>query len=876
MTIFERVEHAAQFFDKLFGKICEPKFSYTCVIKQGVGVTDIFPFDVSTPDNRHRMAQMAIELNDQGLNVYFGVNCSDSPATLHNRGKADSVTVQTCIVCDIDIATGNHKSGKKKKLAKDFDEAKSFLPFATSTNNHSGGGLHGYCILETPIAITDQNRKSIQDRNVKFINAIRQKAGKDFQIDGVADLSRVLRVPGTYNFKGGVKDDAPLCYVVEENPVRFTYEDFDSRLDGAFLSHEEKELKPIVKKIHAEKKSARTASDSIFDSPDYDIFRAEKMLESLKSVNHEDLSYGRWLAIQTACKNIGVPYDVVDAFNSAPGNGDNYDAKANWKRWQMLNAPSFGISALHGIARDLAGYREADARKEYRRLFPEKFKAIAKDNFFSDEEFKNYFDGDLSDLDNAKRLEHFIGSDVRYKFASDDDIAEYWLLFQNGKWTRASDKPSCLLPAAYNLQCLLSKNAIDKDSAQIANCFKQTAKAFNAICFLRACESIKITTDDLDKHSNLLNCLNGVVDLQTGKFYPHDDSTKNFLLTQQVRAAFNPDVDTSFVDNFFRDIQPNEISRAGLLRWLGYCATAETCEEKFMLLQGCGSNGKSVLGATLLELFGDYGTGLNQRALLRNGSFANDASRASTELNCLEKRRFAISEELPQKADLNVELVKNLTGGDRVPIRHLYHEESTIENFAKINISGNFAPAIENINDEGLKRRILKMPFTVKFGNGGLPIDYDLKRKMKTPENLSALLLILVREALAWYDEHSKGKTGLIISDEMQQATAQLLDENNFVAEFIDDGEKYIRVPNASVKVKDFIDDLKLAFPAECSKFKRNDLIRYVESVGGVEYTFGRSNCRVFKGIGKLGNDFDDGEPVATDDVPPPTADDAP
>ena len=160
------------------------------------------------------------------------------------------------------------------------------------------------------------------------------------------------------------------------------------------------------------------------------------------------------------------------------------------------------------------------------------------------------------------------------------------------------------------------------------------------------------------------------------------------------------------------------------------------------------------------------------------------------------------------------------------------------------------------------------MPFNVQFGTGDKPIDYDLKRKMLLPENLSALLLLLIREAVAWY-RRSDG--GLIISDLMKQATQAHLDENNFVAEFIDTGEKFIRKADATVKAKDFIDELKKAYPVECAKFKKQDLISFISNVGGVEYTTDRKSFRIFKGIGKLDNRIDDfaGEPVDDDDLPP-------
>lgn len=478
----------------------------------------------------------------------------------------------------------------------------------------------------------------------------------------------------------------------------------------------------------------------------------------------------------------------------------------------------------------------------------------------SDKNLNSLFAGKDTDLVNARRFEKFCGSDVRW--LTDD---EQWLIYQNGVWIRGSEKNSAISHFGRALADTLSEYATTAAEKSLAEKFQSAKKISGAITFLKTLESIRITAQDLDTHSNLLNCLNGVIDLQTGSLYPNVEK-RSALITQQCRAACIKDAKSELVDNFFRDIMPDEQTRAGLLRWLGYCLTGECNEEKFLLWFGRGSNGKGVLGATLLELLGDYGSGLAQRALLRNSIFSNDADKATTSLSCLEKCRFALSEELPQKAALNIELLKNLTGGDRLPIRQLYREQRTIRNFAKINISGNFLPTIENVDDDGLKRRMLIMPFKQKFGSGGLPIDFDLKRKMLLPENLSVLLWLLVREAYKWY---RRDDGGLIISSEMKKATQAHLDENNFVGDFIDTGEKFVRVPGATVKAKDFIDALKAAYPDECAKFKKQDLIRFIQNVGGIEYTTDKLRYRVFKGVGKLGDDFD-GELVAHSDAPPP------
>lgn len=491
-------------------------------------------------------------------------------------------------------------------------------------------------------------------------------------------------------------------------------------------------------------------------------------------------------------------------------------------------------------------------------------------NVFDDDDRQFYLGGLVTDLANARRLERFCGSDVRW--LTDD---ERWLIYGGGLWTRGTDKTAALLPfvGKFADRLLASTELVDeekkKKARNIAFQFQKRDNVSAAVTMLKSCDSILITADDLDNHKNLLNCLNGVVDLQTGKLYPHDPK---YLITQQCRAAYDPNAKSSLVDNFFKSIQPDEETRAGLLRWLGYCLTGEVSEEKFMIWTGGGGNGKGVTSATILELLGSYAIGLAPTALLKSNK-PFDADKPTTALNGIEFARFAISEEMPADGELEVSLIKNLSGGDRINLRKLHAEYRTVKPTVKLNLSGNYTPKIENVHDDGLLRRMLNMPYLVKFGTAQNPADHDLKKKILLPENLSAILRLLVAESVNWY------KDGLIISPLMAQETKRHLEQNDFISDFISDN--YILVPTASVKAKDFIDALKREFPRECGRFKRADLIKLIANTSGITYGVNRTNNRVFKGIGKLGaptqQDIDfDGEPVNQNDALPFDPNDTP
>ena len=209
----ERITESITFFNMLYGKIFECHFSYLIKFKD---YTKIYAFNVSDKTQLEAMARKSIELSDSGFDIWHSVNPVSVEPTDGKRGDEKSVSYQTAVVADIDIQSAAHK-GDPSQLATDFDEAKSFLPFTPSLIINSGYGLHAYYIFDTPIKISEDNREELKRRNNLLLDVIRQRAnGK--KIDGVGDLPRILRTPGTYNYKLG-KDNAPLCRIVENTDL---------------------------------------------------------------------------------------------------------------------------------------------------------------------------------------------------------------------------------------------------------------------------------------------------------------------------------------------------------------------------------------------------------------------------------------------------------------------------------------------------------------------------------------------------------------------------------------------------------------------------------------------------------------------------------
>ena len=285
-----RITSLVNFFHQLYGKIPEPHFAYLFTKQRG-----IFPFQINDESQRMAMALKAIELSSIGVDVWHSVNTVSVQPTNGKRGDESVVSYQTAIVTDIDITGVAHKSNN---LANNFDEAKSFLPFTPSLLLNSGHGGQAYYIFDQPIKITNQNRELLKSRNNLMLNVIRNNA-KGKTIDGVGDLPRVMRTPGTFNYKLG-KDNAPLCHIVEDSGLRFSPAQLDERLNSLIIPQETGKQETTSSQNSV---VPRKSNEAFVDDNEFNIFRIRRMLDF---INPSTLSYDDWLAVGMALKNIGM------------------------------------------------------------------------------------------------------------------------------------------------------------------------------------------------------------------------------------------------------------------------------------------------------------------------------------------------------------------------------------------------------------------------------------------------------------------------------------------------------------------------------------------------------------------------------------------
>ena len=348
-----RIEMALRLFNLLYGNVTERKVGYLWAKRGDEKAT--YPFTVSEPNERKAMAEKAIELSDAGFDVYYGINLMDTAPDKYHRATKETVTLQTAIGTDIDVEGGTHISGEKKKYPPTFDVAKGLLPFKPSILIDSGYGLHGLNLYSVPLTITADIREQVAERNKNFINVIRSRAGEYAKaVDGVGDLARVLRVPGTYNYKCG-RENAPLCHIVEVADIRFTPSDMDARLTALEPTRKTKKTiqgePPLMK--------PKIIPLNPYDKPN----EQERALAMLRYVPVADQTYEDWIAVGMILKNNGNYFSDWEQWSRAD---DRFKLGECEKKWQTFSDNGgLTIATLHDFASNLYGYSEKAFQRDW-------------------------------------------------------------------------------------------------------------------------------------------------------------------------------------------------------------------------------------------------------------------------------------------------------------------------------------------------------------------------------------------------------------------------------------------------------------------------------------------------------------------------------
>ncbi len=282
---------------------------------------------------------------------------------------------------------------------------------------------------------------------------------------------------------------------------------------------------------------------------------------------------------------------------------------------------------------------------------------------------------------------------------------------------------------------------------------------------------MSVEPDKMNRDPLQLNVMNGTLKLKK----PHHTFTahkRGDMLSKIMDVEYNTKAQCPKFHAFLKDVQPDSSVRRFLQVWTGYCLTGDTSEQKLVYNYGQGGNGKSVFINLISKMMNQYAASMPFASLLNNQN--KRGSDATPDLARLPGARMVRASEPDKGARFAEAMIKEITGGEEVTVRHLNHDFFDFVPQFKLNLSGNHKPVIKG-QDLGIWRRLLLVPWNVNIPDH--LADRQLHKKLWAER--SGVLNWMLEGVRIWLE------SGLYVPESIQQATDQYRDDSDHLGRFI-------------------------------------------------------------------------------------------
>lgn len=313
----------------------------------------------------------------------------------------------------------------------------------------------------------------------------------------------------------------------------------------------------------------------------------------------------------------------------------------------------------------------------------------------------------------------------------------------------------------------------------------------------------------IDSNPYLIGFENGVYDLLTGTFR---ESTQDDYISKSVGYDYM-EVDKESEEykcllEFIENIYPIERVRHYMLKFFASLLDGVQRNQKFHILIGAGSNGKSTLINLLQATLGDYYMPAKVEMFTRKRS-STDSGAASPEILMLRNVRAACMQEIDSNEKLYTGKLKELTGGDTIVARALYSNNmERIKLQCKFFLVCNNLPQIDTL-DEGTWRRIVVVDHETQF------VDKDkVQYSYQRPKNTD-----LINRVKHWYMEFMSllldyykiyREEGLDMPSHIYERTLKYKNQCNIFKEFIYERYENTDDRNVFVPMNEFTSDINV------------------------------------------------------------------
>lgn len=542
---------------------------------------------------------------------------------------------------------------------------------------------------------------------------------------------------------------------------------------------------------------------------------AERLLPMLSQDRADD--FEEWMNIGWILYSIGDGcLEAYDLWNDFSQRSEKYDEAACEEKWEKMFVGNYTLGTLRWMA-------EKDNKDKY-----EEFKnEMAQDYVIQSLEGSHY--------DIAKLL--FNEHGTRFKCSSIKN--RVWWEFKNHHWKEIEE--------GVDLRRLISEDLVEKYAQISAKLSAKTGspdKAEGAMYQIRLKQAQKILTslrnsnfknsvmreccevfydenfkDRLDMNEKLFGFKNGIYDLTINKFRagkPDDYISKHSPVN--YREFSQDDSYVKQIEGFFEKVFPDKSVRKYFLDTASDVFEGGNHQKVVLFWTGEGNGGKSVTQTMFEKMLGEYAIKFSTTLITgkkgQTGNASPEMARAGGGV------RWAVFEEPDSDEQINIGLLKSLSGNDSYWARDLFEKGKgtrEITPLFKMGFICNRLPNFRGCTTDGAAwNRVKVVPFEAEFIKKGDPtrppapdtIEEQFLQKRFPMDTEFGKKIPGLLEPLAWYLlEHRKSVVERFEPEKVTIATRLYKKKNDTYRQFID--ECIIEDAKARLSLKELYTEFK-------------------------------------------------------------------
>lgn len=622
-------------------------------------------------------------------------------------------------------------------------------------------------------------------------------------------------------------------------------ESVDKEYELLGTKHKNKKTRIKKPKKKRSKKLQKTLGD------DKELKKIKSMVEILNP--NRANSYDSWIKLGWCLHNID--YDLLDSWIKFSKNSSKFGEGICEDEWENMDNEGLGKGTLYMWAKEDN---------------PQKFKEITKNDLRK----LMYTSLSMTHHDIAKVI--FEMNKDQFKYSKNKS----WYQFKNHRWHEINDgihlrkKFSSQVLNEYlswNRELTLKAEELDDDDIQREIIINQLKKIGDLQVKLKTTsfkktlmeECTEFFYDDmieelLDSNLDLICFENGVYDLQNNLFrdgIPEDYIS--FCTNIHYEEFEGTDEYLGQINTFLQQILPNKDIREYVVTLLSSFLDGHITQEKFPIWTGTGGNGKSKLIELFTKAFGEY-TKVLPIALLTQKRARSEA--ANPDLVDAKGRRFCYFQEPDNGERINIGLMKELTGGDKIKGRTLFKLPIEFKPQFKLALLCNDLPEMPG-NDDGTWRRVRVVRFKSKFREFPDPKDpYEFKIDTSLPDKFDNWAEPFMYMLLQYYKKYKQN--GLFEPPEVKMETQNYKNESDTFSLFFSECIEY--KDGHEIKLQEAFNKFKTWYSQTIGSGKTPSRKEFQTNMIA-KYGKGEKNGNLFKGIEWVPEQDDPNEHMAED-----------